>query len=190
MTKTKGPHSCVTVVKVPLGGQTWTIFAAGYSADKIAQSLIEVELVGAEYAYSCGQRAGLTEALAILRAHRPNQPWPAWVTDVAIRELDERAPVSHQSRGGRHARGVTRRRDYAVDFVRAGLVEHLLEQSVSKRAAYQAVSDQLRGDAGGTPEVIKQAYRRVCARVKKAPDAYYPFLSGLDLLTARRHEQQ
>ena len=179
MTETQGPHSWVTV---PLGERTITIFAAGYSAEKIAQSLIEFELVGAEHAYSCGQLAGLTEALAILRAHRPIQPWPAWVTDGAIRELREHAPASRRSRGGRHARGGIRRRDYAADFVRARLVEDLLDKGVSKRAAYQAVSDQLRGDAAGTSPVIKQAYRRVCARVKKEPDAYYPLLSGLDLL--------
>jgi hypothetical protein len=115
------------------------------------------------------------------------------VTDGVLHELTETQspePSSQsKTRGGRHARERTRKRDYAADFIRATLVEDARKAGLSLRAACQTVSDQLRGDAAGTSKVIVQAYKRVHARLAENPAAYYPLLSGWDLLWRARGQE-
>ena len=169
---------------VQLGAKGLTIVSAGYRDEEHNQTVaaaVSLELLAAEVAFREGNPEGLITALEIYRDHRAGQPLPAWITDGTIRQMREGSPPP-SSRGGRHAREGTKRRDLAADWVRALLVETLLERGISKRAAYRAVSEQLTGDASGSVKVIEQAYRRVCARLAINPADYYPLVGGLDFL--------
>lgn len=157
------------------------------------EGMLQRQLAAAEKAFQSGNLLGLAEAVELLNAHRPDRPWPQWVRAAVgshiARQRDIEEPTKQR---GRHSSERTKRRDDAVDCIRATLIdqyavkhdEHLTREEVcalrlsSRRVAAVAriVSRDLRGDAGGSSEVLEKAYKRFHDRVRHERFRYYPLL--------------
>lgn len=161
-----------------------TIFHAGYDqawTKEVARRELLRQLAAAKRAYQAGNSHGLLVALALLRDHAPKRRLPKWLVAGLITDLETRHnPVSgqcSQKSVGRHAREATKRRDDAVDAVRAMHVFYLLvHHQMSENAAFNAASETLGGDAGGTAKTMMRAFKRVQQRVRDDPSRYYPLL--------------
>ncbi len=154
---------------------------------EMANRMVDEQLEKLKAAYVNGHRYGLVEAVQILREHRTEQPWPEWIRDGVAEELTTKI----KKRRGRHANERTQRRDDVVDCMRATFVAiELIElgllptdplsqdpEPAHVRVAAKAVSEKLRGDAGGTQRVIELAYERFHKRVRQDPHRYHPLLT-------------
>lgn len=161
----------------------YTIISAGYKAADLAPEFLQLQMRAAEVAFASGNLRGLSDAVDLLRTYRPDGgAWPEWVQSGVAATLATRG-VEASGRRGRHARASTQAMEDAVDFVRATLLDDQMRRhGLSKTAASTAVSEMLRGDAGGTPEVIRAAHTRFHARVVTDPQRYYPLLDRLVFL--------
>jgi hypothetical protein len=179
---------------------TTTLFTSGYGPDQlreIVDRVVDQKLADAEGAYRDGNRVGLQLAVELLEEQRPQRgSWPKWVIDGSISEL--KRPPDETKKLGRHAKASTKINDDICDCIRATFIEcYLLRNGLvtlqhifadaktclglkdfrkALRTAAKAASEQLGGDATGTPPAMYAAYVRFCERKKETPSRYYPFL--------------
>jgi hypothetical protein len=150
-----------------------TFITSGYSPEVLDEQFVEPEfhrqLREDEDAYLAGRADALTSAVELLRVHS-RSAWPEWVQRGVETELHALVDQSVQtSAKGRHARAATRRKDDACDIIRATFVDCEIILGLTVAAAYRTVSENLRGDAGGTVKAF-------CARVLIDPARYYPLV--------------
>jgi hypothetical protein len=146
-----------------------TIITAGYGnqLEDIAEELLDQQLSTAHAAYSSGQRQGLIEAVNLLNAHNPDQPWPEWVragVQLDFPELLDRFLLPRRkkkggrptkraarNRGGRLANEKLQRRQRTIDFARTEYINRLLNEGLTPSAAYKRASQELRIEVDGQP---------------------------------------
>jgi hypothetical protein len=173
-----------------------TIIAAGYSEEvlaEMAEQEVGRQLCAAREVYVSGQRQGLIEALNLLRAHRPQQPWLDWVLEGVQRELLPSDKTAGRNRGGRLSNERARRRQRLIDYARTRTVNRFLAEGLTLNAACARAAQQLRIEVegrqiAGSKKVFEQTYARFYFHLGRAPQDFYPLLINplelLDLLSS------
>lgn len=94
--------------------------------------------------------------------------WPAWLV-IALNnhfldQLCDDADRPRRGRAGRHAKEVRRHVEDRRDLERAKAVQAGLDAGLTPYAAAKAASQEIKGRAAGSRQVMEQAYKRVRAR--------------------------
>jgi hypothetical protein len=166
-----------TSIAIRIGLRTFTIFVP--SARQLTASEIEAiryereqtELLNARTAWKRGNREAVAEAVRIIRSRDAPGEWPSWLIEAMA---DVLLAPPEPPRRGRTGNALARRRVNTIDQIRARLVDELLAEGESLRAACKLASTMIQGDPAGSPKVMAQSHRRFHERRRRRPEDFWP----------------